>query len=169
MHHGIYQIPPFTQDINKKSKRRRKLKEFGPNAREIIPRKDTTIRWTSTNVRESKTCLDSRLHSGFHLMHSGDQVLHPSLCQWTDLDSEFSSLVGFRIPWAVFWIPKPRIPGSTSKTFPKSRFHRPKFPRFQTSDSLTRSNEQWVQIPTVSFLGTWTAVAMSSHDSTASD
>ena len=27
----------------------------------------------------------------------------------------FQSLVGFRIPWAVFWIPKPRIPDSTSK------------------------------------------------------
>ena len=28
------------------------------------------------------------------------------------LDSGFRSLVGFRIPWAVFWIPKPRIPDS---------------------------------------------------------
>ena len=27
----------------------------------------------------------------------------------------FQSLVGFRILWAVFWIPKPRIPDSTSK------------------------------------------------------
>ena len=62
--------------------------------------------------------------------------------------------MGFQIPWAVFWIPKPRIPGSTSKTFSKSGFYRPKFPRLQTSDSLTRSNGQRVQIPTVSFLGT---------------
>ena len=27
---------------------------------------------------------------------------------------------GFRIPWAVFQIPKPKIPDSTSKSFPKN-------------------------------------------------
>ena len=52
-------------------------------------------------------------------MDSGSQVLDSSLCQW-NLDSEFQSLVEFRIPWAVFWIPKPRIPDSTSKNFTDS-------------------------------------------------
>ena len=33
----------------------------------------------------------------------------------------FQSLVGFRILWAVFEIPKPRIPNSTSKNFPYSK------------------------------------------------
>ena len=42
-----------------------------------------------------------------------------SLCQW-NLDSGFQSLVGFRIPCAVFRIPKPRISDPTSKTFPDS-------------------------------------------------
>ena len=40
-------------------------------------------------------------------------------CQW-DVDFGFRSLPGFRIPWAVFRIPKPRIPDSTSKNFPNS-------------------------------------------------
>ena len=38
------------------------------------------------------------------------------LCQW-NLDSGYQSLVGFRIPWAVFWILKPRIPNYTRKYF----------------------------------------------------
>ena len=54
--------------------------------------------------RESKTVLDS----GPHAVDCGFHVLDSSLCQWK-LDSGFRSLVGFRIPWAVFWIPKPRI------------------------------------------------------------
>ena len=61
-------------------------------------------------LRESKTILDS----GFHSVDSGFQVLDSS--QW-NLDSGFQLLVGFRIPWAVFRIPKPRIPDSTSKNF----------------------------------------------------
>ena len=32
-------------------------------------------------------------------------------CQW-NWDSGFQSLVGFRILWAVFQIPKPRLPDS---------------------------------------------------------
>ena len=36
---------------------------------------------------------------------------------FSNLDSGFQSLVGFRIPSAVFRIPKPRIPDSTSKKF----------------------------------------------------
>ena len=44
------------------------------------------------------------------------------LCQW-NLDSGFQSLVGFRIPWAVFRIPKPRF-ASTRKIsrIPESGF-----------------------------------------------
>ena len=44
------------------------------------------------------------------------------LCQW-DLDSGFQSLVGFRIPCAVFRIPKPRVPVSTSKILSKFGLH----------------------------------------------
>ena len=54
-------------------------------------------------VRDSKTVLDS----GFHAMNSGFQVL----------DSRFQLLVGFRIPWTVFHISKPRILNSASKNF----------------------------------------------------
>ena len=57
-------------------------------------------------VREFKTVLDS----GFHDVDS-------SLCKWK-LDPGFQSFVGFRISWAVFWIPKPKIADSTSKNFP---------------------------------------------------
>ena len=40
----------------------------------------------------------------------------------TVLDSGFHSLLGFRIPWAVLRIPKPRIPDSISKIFLDSGF-----------------------------------------------
>ena len=62
----------------------------------------------SPNVRESKTVLDS----GFHAVDSTFQLLDSSLCQW-NLDSGFQSLVGFRIPGAVFRIAKPKIPDSS--------------------------------------------------------
>ena len=42
-----------------------------------------------------------------------------NICQLT-LDSGFQSSVGFCIPWAVFQIPKPRIPDCTSKNFSDS-------------------------------------------------
>ena len=66
--------------------------------------------FTSCKASESKIVLDS----GFHVVDSRFQVLDSSLCQW-NLDSGFQSLVGFRIPWAVFRIPKPGIPDSISK------------------------------------------------------
>ena len=53
------------------------------------------------------------LDSGFH----GDRFR--ILCQWT-VFSRFLSLAAFRNPWAVFWIPEPRISNSTSKDFPSS-------------------------------------------------
>ena len=58
-------------------------------------------------------------HCRVHSMDPGFQVLYSSLCQWK-LDPGFQSLVGFWIPWAIFWILKPRSPDSTSKTFPDS-------------------------------------------------
>ena len=48
------------------------------------------------------------------------------LCQ-LNLDSGFQSLVGFRIPSAVFRIPKPRTSNSTTKNFPDSRIRIPYF------------------------------------------
>ena len=44
----------------------------------------------------------------FWIPHRGFRIL----CQW-NLDSGLQLLVGFRIPWAVFRVPKPRIPDST--------------------------------------------------------
>ena len=38
----------------------------------------------------------------------------PVFSQW-HLDSGFKSLEGFGIPWAIFWIQKPKIPDSASK------------------------------------------------------
>jgi len=64
---------------------------------------------------------------GFLILGTGFRIL----CQW-NLDSGFQALVGFRIPWTAFRIPKPRILGAaakifwipelTSKTVPNSRF-----------------------------------------------
>ena len=62
----------------------------------------------SPHVKKSKTVL----HSGFHGVDSGFQVVNPN-SQWNSLNSRFQSLVGFRIP-------KPRIPDSTRKIFPDS-------------------------------------------------
>ena len=79
------------------------------------------------HVRESKTVLDS----GFHTVDS-------SLCQW-NLDSGFHSLVGFRIPGAVFWIPNSRIPHSTSKIFSQFRIPEAKISRIPESEFPYRS------------------------------
>ena len=63
----------------------------------------------SSHVRESKTVLDS----GFHVTHSGFQVLNSSL---------------FSVKSLSF------IPDSKSRD---SRFHKHKFPEFRNLDSLT--------------------------------
>ena len=63
----------------------------------------------------SETVLDSVFHSEdsrFHLLDS-------RFCQW-NLDSGFQSLVGFWIPWAIFQIPRSRIPDPTSINSPDS-------------------------------------------------
>ena len=65
-------------------------------------------------------------------MNSGFRVLDSGLVQW-NLDSEFHSLVGFSIPWAVFRIPKPRILDSTSKIFPDFGFYMSKFSQIPES------------------------------------
>ena len=49
--------------------------------------------------------------SGFRIFRHRIRVL----CQW-NLDSRFRSLVGFRIPWAVFRILEPRIPEISGNT-----------------------------------------------------
>ena len=64
----------------------------------------------SPHVRESNVVLDWIPHHGFRIPGTG----FPSL----------SVELGFWIPWAVFWIVKPRIPHSTSKNFSDSEFHK---------------------------------------------
>ena len=59
--------------------------------------------------------MKNKLDSGFQTVHSGFHVLDFSLCKC--LDYEIQSLVGFRIPRAVFQISKPRIPDSKCKNF----------------------------------------------------
>ena len=56
--------------------------------------------------RKSKTVWGFWIpHRGFRIPSTGLWILY----QW-NLNSGFQSLVGFRIPWVVFGIPKPRIP-----------------------------------------------------------
>ena len=58
----------------------------------------------------------SILDSGFWIPHHGSQT---PITGFQSLSMKIwfriQKFVGFRIPWAVFWIPKPRIPDSTSK------------------------------------------------------
>ena len=67
------------------------------------------------------------MDSEFHAMDSVFQVLaiDSSLYQW-NLDFGFQSLVRFRVPCAVFWILKPRIPDSACKIFKDFGFHKQK-------------------------------------------
>ena len=67
-----------------------------------------------------------------------------SLSQW-NLDSGFQSLVGFRILWTVFRIPRPRISVFTlSKFLPDFGFHEQNFPHsgIRNPDFLTWG-EMW--------------------------
>ena len=57
------------------------------------------------DVRESKTVLDSGLHTPW-IPNSNYWI--PDLSQW-NVDPGFQLLVGFGIPTAVFRIPSPRI------------------------------------------------------------
>ena len=79
-----------------------------------------TIIWlVSRNNRHIVMWAASLGHSWFHAVDSGLQKLDSSICQ-KSLDSQFQSLVEFRISWAAFRIPKPRIPDSIKKIFPNS-------------------------------------------------
>ena len=78
--------------------------------------------WKHSIRRESKTVLDS----GFHAEDSG-----------------FQSLVGFRIPWPVFRIPKPRIPDH-----PQAKIFRiPNLTRKNILDSLAWGELKYTQLP----------------------
>ena len=82
-------------------------------------------------VRQSRkplTVLDSR----FRTVDWGFQV--PDSSFWSvELRLRIQSLVGIRILWARFQIPKPRSLDSTSKIFPESELHKQKFPGFGES------------------------------------
>ena len=78
--------------------------------------------WKHSIRRESKTVLDS----GFHAEDSG-----------------FQSLVGFRIPWPVFRIPKPRIPDHP----PEKIFRIPNLTRKNILDSLAWGELKYTQLP----------------------
>ena len=83
--------------------------------------------WIPVFVKRTWILDSSRLwDSGFHTVNFGFQVLDSRICQ-KNSDSGFQSLVGFRIPWAVFWIPKTQDSGFQKQTFP----------RFRNPDSLT--------------------------------
>ena len=78
-------------------------------------------------------CKEIQDSLGFWILRRGFRIL----CQW-NLDSGFQSFVGFRIPWAVFQISKPRMSDSTSKIFPESGFHKQKFHGFRIWFLLSR-------------------------------
>ena len=72
------------------------------------------------NFRQVARCKEIQDSLGFWFPRHGFRILGAKfriLCQ-VNLDSGFQPLVGFLIFLAVFWIPKPRIPDSTSKNFP---------------------------------------------------
>lgn len=91
--------------------------------RESIKYSFVSLIATHPNVRISETGLDF----GFHSVDSGFQELCSILYQ-CNLDSGLQSLLGFRIPLAVYRIPKPRILDS---------FHKQNFPGFGNPNSLT--------------------------------
>lgn len=81
----------------------------------------------SPHVKEFQTVLDS-----------GSEPWIPALCHW-NFDSGFPSLVGFRIPQAVFRIPKPKIPAFTTKI---SRIQESGFPSIGRSAVKFTSYQQ---------------------------
>ena len=107
---------------NRLHKKRVQLPEvwFGTGADSAVTSCENT-QWSSIR-RESKTVLDS----GFHAEDSG-----------------FQSLVGFRIPWPVFQIPKPRIPDH-----PQVKISRiPNLTRKNILDSLAWGELKYTQLP----------------------
>ena len=84
---------------------------------------------TSFWYRGPEELFKTFLDSGFHTVDSGFQILNSSQCGTWILDS----LVGFRIPWAVFQVPKPSISVSTSRLFSGIRI--PLVKTFRISES----------------------------------
>ena len=75
-------------------------------------------------------------HREFPIPATWFPFLSVELGFWTP---EFQSLVEFWIPWAIFHIPKPRIPDSTSKIF-------------RNPDFITRGNSKLAQLSKPSML-----------------
>ena len=79
--------------------------------------------------------------SGFQAVDFGFQVLDSRLPGKPEqLGFRIPIHSGFRIPWALFRIPKPRIPDSTKNKFSGFRFHKHNFSGFQKPDSLIWSD-----------------------------
>ena len=83
-------------------------------------------------VRESKTVL----HSGFHAVDSGFQVLDSSVLSGTWILDSNSECMELRIPWAQLQIPKPRFPDFPGKIFPGFRIPQVKISRISESRFL---------------------------------
>ena len=70
-----------------------------------------------------------------------------------DLDSRFQLSVSCRIPTAVFRNGRPRIPDSTSKTFPRFRIPLPKIPRIPLHGENKFVQPVWyVHFDTISYV-----------------
>ena len=78
------------------------------------------VNYRPMHVRESITPRKGIPRRGFRVSGTVFQSF-----LW-NLDSGFQSLVGFRIPWAVFQIPKPRIPDFTNEKFTTFRISQAK-------------------------------------------
>ena len=79
-------------------------------------------------------CMGIRDSLGFWIPGPG---FRPNTLSMELTDSGFESLVGFPIPWAVFHIPKPRIPNSEAK-IPQAKsngFRIQKFSRIPDSEA----------------------------------
>ena len=141
------------------------LPEYGETAIKINgKRKPHTCRGESlnpalfyyTHVRESKT-----VSLGFWITrHAVPGTGFRIFWQW-NLDSGSQSQVGFRIPWAVFQIPKPRIPDSTIQTF-RFKISRAKTSRIALitvhGANSTIQENLWM------FALTWASSALQNHD-----
>ena len=83
---------------------------------------------------------------GFRIPSTGFRIF----CQCS-VDSRFQSLMGFRIPWSVFRIQKPRIPDSTSKI---SRILESTFP-YMGELSMLSSERTGPKNLTIPHVDTW--------------
>lgn len=72
----------------------------------ILPTPSLNVQWHL----DVTPCKENQESIGFWIPLSGFRIL----CQW-NLDSELQSFARFRIPWAEFRTPKPRIPDYFTK------------------------------------------------------